>query len=104
MNQIRKRQRTTAPSYLELPDPVWVVNDGQSVRVVNVETGCWVCEFGPSGIDLQGMNGLADLESITLWLDAVEQRARRDRRRVELPSPVGCERRGLPQEDNDETT
>ena len=94
MNPIKKRQRTTAPGYLELPGPVRVVHDGEAVRVVNVETGACICEFGPSGIGHQDIHGLGDFESITRWLDAVEQRARRDGRRVELPYPVGCKRQG----------
>jgi hypothetical protein len=77
-----------------MPGPVRVVNDGQVVRVVDIKTGGCICEFGPSVTGLQEIQGLADFESIHHWPDAVEQRARRDGLRVELPHPVGCERRG----------
>lgn len=91
MNRIRKNPRTNRPSYLDMPVPIRAVVDGQPIRVVNVGIDGCGFEFGPCGVGLLDIHELTDFEPLTLWLDAVERRARRTRGRGKLPYPIACE-------------
>lgn len=91
MSKMRKELRTTGPSYLDMPVPIRAVVGGQPIRVVNVGIDGCGFEFGPCGVGLLDIHELTDFEPLTLWLDAVERRARRTRGRVKLPYPIACE-------------
>ena len=93
MNKIRKRQRTTAPSYLELPVPIRAVDEGRPVMIVNAGIGGCLCECDHKVVGLRGESDLTDFEPLPLWLAAVERRARRKQRRAKLSYPVRCVRR-----------
>lgn len=87
------KRRATAPSYLELPVPIRAVAEGRPVWVVNAGLGGCLCECDRRVVGLRDVGDLTDIEPLTLWLAAVERRARRKQRRAELPYPVLCERR-----------
>lgn len=87
------RRRATALSYLELPVPIRAVAEGRPVWVANAGIGGCLCECDRRVVGLRGVSDLTDIEPLTLWLAAVERRARRKQRRAELPYPVLCERR-----------
>ena len=87
------KRRITAPSYLDLPVPIRAVAEGRPVWVVNAGIGGCMCECDHRVVGLRGVDDLTDIEPLTLWLAAVERRARRKQRRAELPYPVTCVRR-----------
>jgi hypothetical protein len=80
-------------SYLDMPVPIRAVSEGRPVWLVNAGLGGCLCECDHRVVGLRDVDDLTDFEPLTLWLAAVERRARRKRRWVKLPTPVDCIRR-----------